>query len=65
MQHAAKLAIESGHALLHEEHTRFAIEVNQVQARCKALESNGRAWGYDSAFEATYTSGIEDVKGRG
>jgi hypothetical protein len=32
MQHAVKLAIELGGALLHDEHACFAIEVNSVQA---------------------------------
>ena len=64
-QHAVKLAIELGGALLHDEHARFAIEVNPVQARCKALEPNGRARGCNGALEATNASGIEDVKGRG
>ena len=45
MQHAVKLAIESGEALLHDEHACFVIEVNPVQARCKALQPNGRARG--------------------
>jgi len=64
-QHAVKLAIELGGALLHDEHARFAIEVNSVQARCKALEVNYRTWGCDGAFEATNARGIENVKGRG
>ena len=64
-QHAVKLAIELGGALLHDEHARFAIEVNPVQARGKALEPNGRARGCNGALEATNASGIEDVKGRG
>ena len=65
MQYAVKLATESGDALLHNEQARFAIEVNSVQARCKALEANYRAWGCDGAFEATNARGIENVKGRG
>ena len=65
MQYAVKLATESGDALLHNKQARFAIEVNPVQARCKALESNGRPRGCDGALEATNASGIEDVKGRG
>ena len=65
MQHAVKLAIESGEALLHDEHARFAIELNPIQARGKALEPNGRARGCNGALEAANASGIEDVKGRG
>ena len=64
-QHTVKLAIDLGGALLHDEHACFAIEVNSVQARGKALESNGRARGCNGALEATNASGIEDVKGRG
>ena len=65
MQYAVKLATESGDALLHNKQARFAIEVNSVQARCKALEVNYRTWGCDGAFEATNARGIENVKGRG
>ena len=65
MQHAVKLSVKSGEALLHDEHACFVIEVNPVQARCKALEPNGRARGCNGALEATNSSGIEDVKGRG
>ncbi len=64
-QHAVKLTIELGGALLHDEHARFAIELNPIQARGKALEPNGRARGCNGALEATNASGIEDVKGRG
>ena len=65
MQHAVKLAIKSGEALLHDEHACFVIEVNPVQARCKALQPNGRARGCNGALKATNASGIEDVKLRG
>ena len=64
-QQSVGIAIASAHALLHDEHARFAIEVNPVQARGKALEPNGRARGCNGALEATNASGIEDVKGRG
>ena len=65
MQHAVKLAIELGDALLYDEHACFVIEVNPVQARCKALQPNGRARGCNGALKATNASGIEDVKLRG